>query len=88
MMTYGGVEVPVHVFSISALGEGEWSALCSGSFTPEEKAPAAKNRTPIPRKVQVVARRYNDWDIPDLNNTILSEIKIFNTTGTVDTCKM
>jgi hypothetical protein len=33
-----GVEVQLHTFSTSALGGGEWSASCLGSFTPRGRA--------------------------------------------------
>jgi hypothetical protein len=34
MMTYGGVDVQIHIFLTSALAGGEWSASCLGRFTP------------------------------------------------------
>jgi hypothetical protein len=39
MKTYGGVDVQIHIFLISALVGGEWSASCAGRFTPRERAP-------------------------------------------------
>jgi hypothetical protein len=39
MKGYGGVDVLIHVFLTSALGAGEWSASCTGRFTPEERVP-------------------------------------------------
>jgi hypothetical protein len=39
MKTYGEVDVQIHIFLISALTGGEWSASCSGRFTPGERAP-------------------------------------------------
>jgi hypothetical protein len=41
MKKYWGVEVQLHVFLISALDGGEWSASHHGRFTPGEKAPLA-----------------------------------------------
>jgi hypothetical protein len=38
-MTYGGVDVQIHIFLTSALAGGEWSALRSGRFTPWRKSP-------------------------------------------------
>jgi hypothetical protein len=32
-----GVEVWSHIFSTSALGEGEWSVSCPGHFTTRQK---------------------------------------------------
>jgi hypothetical protein len=42
MKTYGGVHVWIHVFLISALVGGEWSASRPGRFTPEERAPGTQ----------------------------------------------
>jgi hypothetical protein len=39
MEAYWGVKVELHVFLISALDGGEWSASRSGRFTPRERAP-------------------------------------------------
>jgi hypothetical protein len=39
MKAYGGVDVQIHIFLISALAGGERSASCPGRFTPEERAP-------------------------------------------------
>jgi hypothetical protein len=39
MKTYGGMDVWTHVFSISGLVWGEWSASRPGRFTPGERAP-------------------------------------------------
>jgi hypothetical protein len=39
MKAYGGVDVYIHIFLISALIEGDWSASGTGSFTPGEWAP-------------------------------------------------
>jgi hypothetical protein len=39
MRTYGGVDILTHVFLISALVGGEWSASSSGHFTPGGKTP-------------------------------------------------
>jgi hypothetical protein len=39
MKTYGVVDVQIHIFLISALAGGEWSASCPGRFTPGETAP-------------------------------------------------
>jgi hypothetical protein len=36
MKTHGEAEMKLHAFSTSALDVGEWSASCSGRFTPEE----------------------------------------------------
>jgi hypothetical protein len=36
MKTYGGVDVQIHVFLISALARGEWTASRPGRFTPGE----------------------------------------------------
>jgi hypothetical protein len=38
MKTYGGADVEIHVFLISALVGGEWSASRPGRFTAGEKA--------------------------------------------------
>jgi hypothetical protein len=37
MKTYGGVDVKIHIFLISALAGGEWSASRPGCFTPGER---------------------------------------------------
>jgi hypothetical protein len=34
MKTYGGVDVQIHIFLISALVGGEWSATCPGERAP------------------------------------------------------
>jgi hypothetical protein len=39
MKVYGGVDVETHVFLMSALVGGEWSASRPGRFTPGEIAP-------------------------------------------------
>jgi hypothetical protein len=39
MKAYGGVDVEIHIFFTSALAGGEWSASCSGRFTPGIGAP-------------------------------------------------
>jgi hypothetical protein len=39
MMAYGGVDVKIHIFLMSALAGGEWSASCPGHFTPRDTAP-------------------------------------------------
>jgi hypothetical protein len=39
MKAYGGVNVYIHLFLISALARGEWSASRPGRFIPEERAP-------------------------------------------------
>jgi hypothetical protein len=39
MKSYGGVDVEIHVFLISAPVGGEWSASHPGRFTPGERAP-------------------------------------------------
>jgi hypothetical protein len=39
MKAYGGVDVYIHIFLTSAPVGGEWSASCSGRFTPGERAP-------------------------------------------------
>jgi hypothetical protein len=39
MKTYGGVDIPVHIFLTSALAGGKWSASRPGRFTPGERAP-------------------------------------------------
>jgi hypothetical protein len=39
MKTYGGVNVQIHIFLISALNGGKWSASRPGRFTPGESAP-------------------------------------------------
>jgi hypothetical protein len=39
METYGGADVYIHVFLISALVGGEWSASRPGRFTTRKKAP-------------------------------------------------
>jgi hypothetical protein len=38
MKAYGGVGVQIHIFLISALVEGEWSASRTGRFTHGERA--------------------------------------------------
>jgi hypothetical protein len=38
MMTYGRLDIKVHVFLTSALVGGEWSASRSCRFTPGERA--------------------------------------------------
>jgi hypothetical protein len=38
MKTYGGVDVYIHVFLTSVLVGDEWSASCSCSFIPGERA--------------------------------------------------
>jgi hypothetical protein len=51
MKTYEGVDVYTHVFLISALVVGEWSASRSCRFTPGQKAPSThwKGRYMDPR---------------------------------------
>jgi hypothetical protein len=39
MKAYGEVDVWIHIFLISALVGGEWSASRPGRFTPGERAP-------------------------------------------------
>jgi hypothetical protein len=39
MKAYEGVGVYIHIFLISALARGEWSASCSCRFTPGEGIP-------------------------------------------------
>jgi hypothetical protein len=39
MKAYGRMDVQTHVFLISALVGGEWSASSPGPFTPGERAP-------------------------------------------------
>jgi hypothetical protein len=39
MKAYGGVDVQIHIFLISALIRGEWSASRPDRFTPGERAP-------------------------------------------------
>jgi hypothetical protein len=39
MKAYGGVDVEIHIFLISALAGGEWSASCPCYFNPGERAP-------------------------------------------------
>jgi hypothetical protein len=39
MDKYEGVEIQLHMFLITALDEGKWSALRPGRFTPRERAP-------------------------------------------------
>jgi hypothetical protein len=39
MMTYGGVDVQIHIFLTSALVGGEWSDSRPCRFTPLERAP-------------------------------------------------
>jgi hypothetical protein len=39
MKACGGLDVWIHIFLISALVGGEWSASRPGHFTPGEKAP-------------------------------------------------
>jgi hypothetical protein len=41
-MTYGGVEIKLHAFLMSALNEGEWSASRPGCFIRGELAPDAR----------------------------------------------
>jgi hypothetical protein len=38
MKAYEGVDVKIHIFLISALAGGEWSASRPGRFTPGERA--------------------------------------------------
>jgi hypothetical protein len=42
MKAYGGMDVYAHVFLISALVWGEWSALRPGRFSPGERAPGTR----------------------------------------------
>jgi hypothetical protein len=39
MKMYGRVEVQVHIYLTSALGESEWATSCPGRFSPWEIAP-------------------------------------------------
>jgi hypothetical protein len=39
MKTYGGMDIEIHAFFISALAGGEWSASRRGRFTPGERDP-------------------------------------------------
>jgi hypothetical protein len=39
MKAYGGVDVQIHIFLISALAGCEWSASRPGRFTPGERSP-------------------------------------------------
>jgi hypothetical protein len=41
MKTYGGVNVKIHMFMISVLDGGEWTALRPGHVTPGERVPSA-----------------------------------------------
>jgi hypothetical protein len=40
MKAYGGVDVQTHIFFISALAGGEWSASRPDRFTPGKRAPS------------------------------------------------
>jgi hypothetical protein len=42
MKTYGGVDVKIHVFLISALVSDEWLASCSGPFNTAERTAVTK----------------------------------------------
>jgi hypothetical protein len=37
MKAYVEVDIEIHVFLLSALARGEWSASCPGRFTPGER---------------------------------------------------
>jgi hypothetical protein len=39
MKTYGGVDVEIHIFWISALSGGEWTASSPCRFIPGERTP-------------------------------------------------
>jgi hypothetical protein len=39
MKAYGGVDIYIHIFLISALDGDEWSTSRPGRFTPGERAP-------------------------------------------------
>jgi hypothetical protein len=47
MKTYGGLDVQTHVFLISALLGGEWSASHHGRFTSVERAPVRIVQEPL-----------------------------------------
>jgi hypothetical protein len=40
---YEGAEVHLHAFLTVALDGGEWSAIISGCFNPEERAPSTNS---------------------------------------------
>jgi len=40
MNIYGGMKIKLHTFLTSVLERGEWTASCSGCFTPREGAPS------------------------------------------------
>jgi hypothetical protein len=75
MKKYGRVDVLIHVFLISALFGGEWSASRPGRLTPGERVPCnhwiggwvgprtgldAVENIPDPTAVRPVASRYAD----------------------------
>jgi hypothetical protein len=70
MKEYWGVDVYIHIFLISALAGGEWSASPPGRFTPRESDPGTHwiGGWVTPEPVWTTWRRENSWPHQDSNS--------------------
>jgi hypothetical protein len=59
MKVYGGVDAEIHIFLISVLAGGEWSASRPGRFTLEERAPYPLDRRLGAICVQLFGKNWN-----------------------------
>jgi hypothetical protein len=64
---YGEVEVYLHAFLISALGEGEWPASRPGLFTPGRRAHWTEGWVSPRAGLDAVAKRKNPCPCRELN---------------------
>jgi hypothetical protein len=69
MKAYGVVDVQIHIFLISALVSGEWSASRPGRFTPG--VPTEQKAVLAPEPVWTTWRIENSWPYRDSNYDLL-----------------